>query len=272
MVDVCLSSSLATLPAVARSTSHPPKLPGWCRRERPDLLNSEVQLVPPRFQYPRLGLTSTVFGSMHVSVGCRNTTERIGLDGLRWNNSQQTRADARFDVVSGTILCRMPSNGHREVSCDTVPGLQVAEYYRECDLEDMTSGGPQSAASLSEEMIQRYLAILAAYRGMLVPAHTVFFFYHLAVEHLDVRVFSNPALLHGLLGQRLLRPRPVPNRSSTVIHPDHILQSAGTVNMLVSDLSSQGEGFIEGTYHDYMVPSLDDHCAFPFSRFLGDEC
>eukprot|EP00327_Prymnesium_parvum_P020154 CAMPEP_0113271470 /NCGR_PEP_ID=MMETSP0008_2-20120614/22787_1 /TAXON_ID=97485 /ORGANISM="Prymnesium parvum" /LENGTH=299 /DNA_ID=CAMNT_0000120827 /DNA_START=83 /DNA_END=979 /DNA_ORIENTATION=+ /assembly_acc=CAM_ASM_000153 len=32
-------------------------------------VNSEVQEVPPRFQYPRLGLTSTVFGSMHVSVG-----------------------------------------------------------------------------------------------------------------------------------------------------------------------------------------------------------
>ncbi|KAL1503145.1 hypothetical protein AB1Y20_011207 [Prymnesium parvum] len=307
-------------------------------------VNSELQEVAPRFQYPRLGLTSTVFGSMHVSVGCRNTTDRIRSDGLRWNNSRQTRVDARFDVLSGTILCWMPSEGHREVSCDTVPGLQVAEYYRECDLEDMTcnwfpvsaklsrslslahvqpgitqtrlhigdsvlvltrdslregnnlscgdfwrwpkareachlvvqhvsaAGEPQNAASMSEEMIQRYLTILAAYRGMLFPPHTVFFFFHLAVEHLDARAFSDPALLHGLLGQRLPFPRPVPNRSSTVIHPDHILQSAGAVNILVSDLSSQGEGFIEGTYHDYMVPSLDNHCAFPFSRFLGDEC
>mmetsp|Transcript_37231 Transcript_37231/g.85417 ORF Transcript_37231/g.85417 Transcript_37231/m.85417 type:complete len:278 (-) Transcript_37231:153-986(-) len=277
---------------------------------------------------------------MHISMGCRNSTERIGSD----VSFPQTRVDARFDVLSGTILCRVLSHGQREVSCDTVPGLQVAEYYRECDLEDMTcdwfpvsaklsrslslahvqpgitqtrlhignsvlvftsdslrrfnnvpcddfrrwpqaheacqmvaqhlsgAGGPQNDASLSDEVIQRYLAILAAYRGMLVPAHTVFFFSHLAVEHLDARDFSNPSLLHGLLGQRLLHPRPVPNRSSTVIHPDHILQSAGTVNMLVSDLSSQGEGFIEGTHHDYMVPSLDNHCTFPFSRFLGDEC
>jgi len=303
-------------------------------------VNSEVQEVPPRFQYPRLGLTSTVFGSMHVSVGCRNSTERIGSD----VSFPQTRVDARFDVLSGTILCRVLSHGQREVSCDTVPGLQVAEYYRECDLEDMTcdwfpvsaklsrslslahvqpgitqtrlhignsvlvftsdslrrfnnvpcddfrrwpqaheacqmvaqhlsgAGGPQNDASLSDEVIQRYLAILAAYHGMLVPAHMVFFFYHLTVEHLDTRDFSNPALLHGLLGQRLLSPRPVQNRSSTVIHPDHILQSAGAVNILVSDLSSQGEGFIEGTYHDYMVPTLDNHCSFPFSQFMGDEC
>ncbi|KAL1523849.1 hypothetical protein AB1Y20_018770 [Prymnesium parvum] len=367
MVDVCLSSSLATLPAVARSPKLPPgaagndpifvgadgipyRVDGQAGRvfnliSSPCLsVNSEVQEVPLRFQYPRLGLTSTVFGSMHVSVGCRNTTDRIGADSPRWNNSQQTRVEAHFDVLSGTILCRMPSKAHREVSCDTVPGLQVAEYYRECDLEDMTcdwfpvsakrsrsvylahvqpgitqsrlhignsvlvftrdslrpfnslqcddfrrwpnareachfvaqhlsaAGGPQNDASLSEEMIQHYLTILAAYRGMLVPDHTVFFFYHVAVEHLDASDFSDPALLHGLLGQRLLNPRPVPNRSSTVIHPDHILQSAGTVNILVSDLSSQGEGFIEGTYLDYMVPSLDNHCAFPFSRFLGDEC
>ncbi|KAL1518736.1 hypothetical protein AB1Y20_003021 [Prymnesium parvum] len=305
-------------------------------------VNSEVQEVPPRFQYPRLGLTSTVFGSMHVSMGCRNSTERIGSD-LSSNNSQLARVDARFDVLSGAILCRMPSNGHREVSCDTVPGLQVAEYYRECNLENMTcdwfpvsaklsrslslahvqpgitqtrlrigksvlvltrdslregnnvlcddfrrwpkareachlvaqhlsaAGWPQNSASLSEEAVHRYLAILAAYRGMLAPAHTVFFYFHLTVEHLDARDFSDPALLHGLLGQRLLSPRPVPNRSSTVIHPDHILKSAGAVNTLVSDLSSQGEGFIEGTYHDYMVPSLDNHCVFPFSRFLRNE-
>ncbi|KAL1496668.1 hypothetical protein AB1Y20_014265 [Prymnesium parvum] len=303
-------------------------------------VNSEVQEVPPRFQYPRLGLTSTVFGSMHVSVGCRNATGRIGSD----VSLPQTRVDARFDVLSGTLLCWVLSHGQREVSCDAVPGLQVAEYYRECDLENMTcdwfpvsaklsrslslahvqpgitqtrlhignrvlvftrdslrcinnvpcddfwrwpkareachmvaqhlsaAGGPQNDASLSDEVIQRYLAILAAYRGMLAPAHTVFFFLHLAVEHLDTRDFSDPALLHGLLGQRLLRPRLVPNRSSTVIHPDHILKSAGAVNILVSDLSSQGEGFIEGTYHDYMIPSLDNHCTFPFSRFLGDEC
>ncbi|KAL1495723.1 hypothetical protein AB1Y20_016590 [Prymnesium parvum] len=307
-------------------------------------VNSEVQEVPARFRYPWLGLTSTVFGSMHVSVGCRNTTERIGSDGRRWNNSQQTRVDARFDVLSGTNLCQMQSKVHQEVSCDTAPGLQVAEYYRECNLEDMTcdwfpvsakwsrsmslahvqpgitqsrlhigdsvmvltrdslrkgsnvscgdfwrwpkareachlvvqhlsaAGGRQNAASMSEEVIQCYFAILAAYRGMLVPAPTVFFYFHLAVEHLDARDFSDPSLLHGLLGQRLLNPKPVPNRSSTAIHPDHILQSAGAVNMLVSDLGSQGEGFIEGTYRDYMVPSLDDHCAFPFSQFLGDEC
>jgi len=307
-------------------------------------VNSEVQEVPPRFQYPRLGLTSTVFGSMHVGVGCRNTTERIESDGLRWNNSEQTRVDARFDVLSGRILCRMASKGHQDVSCDTVPGLQVAEYFRDCDLEDMTcdwfpvsakrsrsmslahvqpgitqtrlhignsvlvltrdslreganvscgdfwqwprareacrlvvqhlsaAGEPQNAASMPEEVIQCYFAILSAYRGMLVPDPGVFFYFHIAVEHLDARDFSDPALLHGLLGQRLLNPRPVPNRSSTVIHPDHILQSAGAVNILVSDLSSQGEGFIEGTYHDYMVPSLDNHCTFPFSRFLGDEC
>ncbi|KAL1508465.1 hypothetical protein AB1Y20_004567 [Prymnesium parvum] len=305
-------------------------------------VNSEVQEVPAQFQYPRLGLTSTVFGSMHVSVGCRNTTERIG-SGLWSDNSQLARFDVRFDVLSGTIRCRKPSKGHQEESCDTVPGLQVAEYYRECNLEDMTCDwfpvsarwsrmlslahvqpgitqthlhignsvliftrdslrqgnklscddfrrwptaheachlvaqhlsaavGPQNVASLSEETIQRYLAILAAYRGMLFPAHTVFFFLHLAVKRLDARDFSNPALLHGLLGQRLLSPKPVPNRS-IVIHPDDILQSAGAVNIQVSHLSSQGEGFIEGTYHDYMVPSLDNHCAFAFSRFLGGEC
>mmetsp|Transcript_2786 Transcript_2786/g.5867 ORF Transcript_2786/g.5867 Transcript_2786/m.5867 type:complete len:371 (+) Transcript_2786:152-1264(+) len=369
MVDMCLSS-LATLPAVAPPVSLPSSPAGAAGNDpifvgadgipyrvdgqagrafnlisSPCLsVNSEVQEVPPRFQYPRLGLTSTVFGSMHVGVGCRNTTERIESDGLRWNNSEQTRVDARFDVLSGTILCRVLSHGQREVSCDTVPGLQVAEYYRECDLEDMTcdwfpvsakwsrslslahvqpgitqtrlhignsvlvftrdslrhfnnvpcddfrrwpkareachmvaqhlsaAGGRQNAASMSEEVIQCYFAILAAYRGMLVPAPTVFFYFHLAVEHLDARDFSDPTLLHGLLGQRLLRPKLVPNRSSTVIHPDHILKSAGAVNILVSDLSSQGEGFIEGTYHDYMVPSLDNHCTFPFSRFLGDEC
>ncbi|KAL1495202.1 hypothetical protein AB1Y20_017067 [Prymnesium parvum] len=306
-------------------------------------VNSEVQEVPPRLQYPRLGLTSTVFGSMHVSVGCGNTTKWLG-SGLWSNNSQLTVVDARFDVVSGTIRCRKPSTSHREVSCDTVLGMQVAEYYWECDLEDMTcdwfpvsakwsrslslahvqpgitqtrlhignsvlvltrdslregsnvscadfwrwpkareachlvvqhlsaAGGPQNAASLSEEVIQCYFAILAAYRGMLVPDPAGFFYFHLAVEHLDARDFSDPTLLHGLLGQRLLSPRPVRNRSSTVIHPDHILKSAGIVNKLVSDLGSQGEGFIEGTYHDYMVPSLDNHCAFPFSRFLGGEC
>ncbi|KAL1525437.1 hypothetical protein AB1Y20_020295 [Prymnesium parvum] len=305
-------------------------------------VNSEVQEVPSRFRYPRLGLTSTVFGSMHVSVGCRNTTERTG-SGLLSDNSQMTRVDVRFDVLSGTILCRMPSKGQQEVSCDTVPGLQVSEYYRECNLQDMTcdwfpvsaqlsrslslahvqpgmtqarlhiginvivvtreslrqgdkvscddfkrwhkaleacyivaqhmseTNGPHSAASLPEETIHRYLTILAAYRGMLVPAQKVFCFFHLAVEHLDARHFSDPALLHGLLGQRLLTPRPVPNRS-TVIDPEHILKSAGAVNILVSDLGSQGEGFIEGTYLDYMVPSLDNHCKFPFSRFLGDEC
>ncbi|KAL1525806.1 hypothetical protein AB1Y20_020646 [Prymnesium parvum] len=306
-------------------------------------VNSEVQKVPPRFQYPQLGLTSTVFGSMHISVGCRNTTKRIG-PGLSSNNSQRTRVDARFDVLSGAILCRMPSKGYPEVRCNTVPGLQVVEYYSECDLEDMScewfpisakwsrslslahvqpgitqtrlaignsllvftrdslrqgdivscddfwrwpkarkachlvaqhlsaAGVPQNSVSLSEEVVRRYLAILAAYRGMLVPAHSVFYFFHLAVEHLDEHDFSDPALLHGLLGQRLLSPRPVQNRYSTVIHPDHILKSAGAVNILVSDLGSQGEGFIEGTYHDYMVPSLDNHCAFPFSQFLGDEC
>ncbi|KAL1503238.1 hypothetical protein AB1Y20_011294 [Prymnesium parvum] len=306
-------------------------------------VNSEVQEVPPHFQYPRLGLTSTVFGSMHVSVGCLNITEQIG-PGLGWSkNSQLTRVDARFDVLSGTIVCRMPSKGNQTVKCDSVPGLQVAEYYRECDLKDMTcdwfpvsakwsrsmslahvqpgitkthlhignsllvvtrdslrqgnnvscddferwpkareacymvvrylsrEGGQQSAVSLSEEVIQYYFSILAAYRGMLVPAPTVFFFFHLSVEHLDARDFSDPALLHGLLGQRLLSPRPVPNRSS-MIHPEHILKSAGAVHMLVSDLGSQGEGFIEGTYHDYMVPTLDNHCSFPFSQFLGDVC
>ncbi|KAL1503846.1 hypothetical protein AB1Y20_012311 [Prymnesium parvum] len=331
MVDICLSSSsLATLPAVAAPASHPPNLSApasrppnlshWCR--------CEVQEVPPRLQYPRLGLTSTVFGSMHVSVGCRNTTKRIA-PGLWSNNSQLTRVDAQFDVLSGKILCRMPSKGYREVNCNTVPGLQVAEYYRECDLEDMTCDWFPISAKWSRSMSLAHVqpgitqtrvaignSMLVFTRDSLRKGDNVscadfwrwptareachlltvecwfrimrssssftslsstsismtFFFFHLAVEHLDKHDFSDPVLLHGLLGQRLLSPRPVQNRSSTVIHPDHILKSAGSVNILVSDLGSQGEGFIEGTYHDYMVPSLDNHCAFPFSQFSGDEC
>ncbi|KAL1525995.1 hypothetical protein AB1Y20_020819 [Prymnesium parvum] len=100
-------------------------------------VNSEVQEVPLRFQYPRLGLTSTVFGSMHVSVGCRNSTERIS-SGFRSNNSELTHVDALFDVLSGTISCRRPSKGRQVVSCDTVSEFKVEEFYRECDLEDMT--------------------------------------------------------------------------------------------------------------------------------------
>ncbi|KAL1525994.1 hypothetical protein AB1Y20_020819 [Prymnesium parvum] len=135
VVDLCLSFSLATFPAVAPPISHP-KLRRWRRWQRPDF-RGEVQEVPLRFQYPRLGLTSTVFGSMHVSVGCRNSTERIS-SGFRSNNSELTHVDALFDVLSGTISCRRPSKGRQVVSCDTVSEFKVEEFYRECDLEDMT--------------------------------------------------------------------------------------------------------------------------------------
>lgn len=149
------------------------------------------------------------------------------------------------------------------VICDDFRRWPVA--HRACQMLDMHDTVASGAQRRSNQTIEYVRTILCSHYSMQKQMES-FFFTHLTVHALDHKLMQSD--IHGLLGQRLVEPLPVEGRKA--IHHSDILRSAGSVIQAVSDLDSQGADFIEKTHLDYMVPTLQDHSNFPFSRFRKD--
>jgi len=122
------------------------------------------------------------------------------------------------------------------------------------------------AARHSNSTIEKWLGILRLHKPH--PDARRYPFTHVMIRSLGYEQRE----VHGLLGQRAIDPpRPPPGAAIAAARGAEQASSAGhgahraLVSPTGSYASTQGEGYIEGSYTDYEVPELHHH-AFRFGR------
>ena len=153
------------------------------------------------------------------------------------------------------------SNAHT-TSCGAFTPWPAAR--RACDEVAMHQAA--GAARYSNSTAEKWLTILRKHKPHPDARHYPF-------THVTIRSLGyEQREVHGLLGQRAIEPpRPPPGAAIAAARGAEQASSAGhgahraLVSPTGSYASTQGEGYIEGSYTDYEVPELHHH-AFRFGR------